>query len=171
VLTSDGISESTAREIYQRIYVHRFITGSPQLTGLYPNREVISVEACSPEGWTISVQHNDPASMLEIIEADVIIWATGFRPARMDFLAPLHPHLEREADEYRVDADFAARWNSPADRNLFLQNAVRGQRGLADPNLSLNAWRSQRIVDRILGVRSREQDPAFVEWSPKTGAH
>ncbi len=170
VLTSDGISEATAREIYQRIYVHRFITGAPQLTGLYPNREVVSVEPCSPEGWSISVRHNDPASCLEIFEADVIIWAAGFRPAPMDFLAPLQPRLERENDEYQVDADFAACWDGPADRNLFLQNAARGQRGLADPNLSLNAWRSQRIVDRIRGVRSRDQHPAFIEWSPKTGA-
>ena len=170
VLTSDGISESTAREIYQQIYVHRFITGAPQLTGLYPNREVVSVEACSPDGWSISVQHNDLAGGLEIFEAEVIIWATGFQPARMDFLAPLEQRLAREDDEYQVDADFAANWDGPADRNLFLQNAVRTQRGLADPNLSLTAWRSQRIVDRIRGVRSRGQDPAFVEWSPKTGA-
>ncbi|OHV56816.1 SidA/IucD/PvdA family monooxygenase [Pseudofrankia sp. BMG5.36] len=171
VLTSDGISEATARRIYQQVYVHRFITGAPQLAGLYPNREVVSVEACSPDGWSISAQHNDLAGGLEIFEADVIIWATGFRPARMDFLAPLEGRLEREGDEYRVDADFAARWDGPADRNLFLQNATRAQRGLAEVNLSLNAWRSQRIVDRIRGVRARAQDPAFVEWSPKTGAH
>jgi lysine N6-hydroxylase len=170
VLTSDGISPATAREIYQRIYLHRFVTGAPQLTGLYPNREVVSVEACSPEGWSISVQHNDPAGGLEIFEADVIVWATGFRPARMEFLAPLERRLEREGEEFQVDADFAARWDGPPERNLFLQNAARRQRGLADPNLSLNAWRSQRIVDRIRGVRGRGQDPAFIEWSSKIGA-
>jgi lysine N6-hydroxylase len=77
--------------------------------------------------------------------------------------------MEREHDEYRIDADFAAQWDGPADRSLFLQNAARNQRGLADPNLSLNAWRSERIADRIRSRRRHEQKAAFVEWSPKNG--
>lgn len=168
LLTSDGISEATVREIYQRLYVHRYVTGSPQLAGLYPNREVVGVDACPPDGWSLAVRHNDPSGGLEIFEADVIVWATGFVPAKTAFLAPLEDRLEREGDEYRIDQDYAICWDGPVNRCLFLQNGARRQRGLADPNLSLNAWRSQRIADRIRGVRSREQDTAFVEWSPKT---
>lgn len=168
-LTSDGISEATVREIYQRLYVHRYVTGSPQLAGLYPNREVVAVDACSPDGWSLSVRHNDPVGGLEIFEADVVVWATGFVPARTSFLAPLEERLEREGDEYRIDQDYAIYWDGPPDRCLFLQNGARKQRGLSDPNLSLNAWRSQRIADRIRGTCGREQDAAFVEWSPKTG--
>ena len=169
VLTSDGISEATVREIYQRMYVHRYVTGSPQLAGLYPNREVVSVDACPPDGWSLSVRHNDPAGGLEIFDVDVIVWATGFFPARTEFLAALEQRLEREGDEYRIDQDYAICWDGPADRSLFLQNAARKQRGLAEANLSLNAWRSQRIIDRIRGTRGPRQDDAFVEWSPKTG--
>ena len=51
-----------------------------------------------------------------------------------------------------------------------MQNAARGQRGLADPNLSLNAWRSQRIADRIGTVASNEQLASFIEWSSKPPA-
>ena len=43
MLTSDGISESTLREIYQRTYVHRFVDGVADLIGLFPNREVTHV--------------------------------------------------------------------------------------------------------------------------------
>lgn len=169
VLTSDGISEATVREIYQRLYVHRYVTGSPQLGGLYPNREVVGVDACPPDGWSISVQHNDPAGGMEIFETDVVVWASGFVAARTEFLATLEQRLEREGDEYRIDQDYAICWDGPPDRCLFLQNGARKQRGLADPNLSLNAWRSQRIADRIRGTRGREQDETFVVWSPKTG--
>ncbi|MCP3767414.1 MULTISPECIES: lysine N(6)-hydroxylase/L-ornithine N(5)-oxygenase family protein [unclassified Streptomyces] len=170
VLTSDGISESTLREIYQRIYVHRFVDGNPDMIGLHPNREVVGVEPGTAGGWVVGVRHNDEHDVPEQFDADVIVWATGFRPASMDFLAPIAGRLERDGGELRVDEDYAVRWDGPADRSIFVQNGVRGQRGLADPNLSLNAWRSQRIADRIRGVRGDEQLASFIEWSTKAGA-
>ncbi|MGD3109647.1 lysine N(6)-hydroxylase/L-ornithine N(5)-oxygenase family protein [Streptomyces sp. YGL11-2] len=168
VLSSDGISESTLREIYQRIYLHRFVDGNPDLVELYANREVTGVEAGSAGGWDLSVRHNDEPDSLEHFDTDVIVWATGFRPAAMDFLAPIADRLERDGDELRIDEDFAVRWDGPADRSVFVQNAARAQRGLADPNLSLNAWRSQRIADRLRGARTVDQLASFIEWGTKT---
>ncbi len=169
VLTSDGISESTLREIYQRAYVHRFVDNSVDLFALYPNREVVQVTE-DGTGWDLTIAHNDLPDVIEHVEVDVIIWATGFRPARMDFLAPLAHRLEREGDEYRIDESFAVVWDGPPDRNIFVQNGARQQRGLADPNLSLVAWRAQRIVDRLRGVRTDRQTPSFIEWDAKLPA-
>lgn len=166
VLTSDGISESTLREIYQRIYVHRFIDGQADLMALYPNRQVTSVDPAD-EGWKMTVESNDHPGSAEHLDADVIVWATGFRPSPMHFLDPIASRLEREGVELRVDADFAVRWDGPADRNIFLQNATRGQRGLADPNLSLVAWRSQRIADRLRQIRGNDQLAGFIDWAMK----
>ena len=94
-------------------------------------------------------------------------WATGFRTARMDFLEPIDHRLEREGDEYKIDNSFAVQWDGPPDHNIFMQNAARQQRGLPDANLSLIAWRSQRILDRIRGVRTEHQKASFIEWSVK----
>jgi lysine N6-hydroxylase len=170
ILTSDGISGSTLREIYQRAYVHRFVHGATDLFALYPNREVTQVTAANGDGWDLTLAHNDIEDMVEHVEADVIVWATGFRPARMDFLAPIAHRLEREGDEYKVDENFAVVWDGPPDRSIFAQNAARQQRGLADPNLSLTAWRAQRIVDRLRGVRTENQTASFIEWSAKRPA-
>lgn len=170
ILTSDGISESTLRSVYQNIYLHRFVNGNPDLVGLHPNREVAEVAPATAGGWDVAVRHNDEPGAIEHFEADVIVWATGFRPAGTDFLAPIADRLERNGDELRIDEDFAVRWDGPADRNIFVQNAAREQRGLADPNLSLNAWRSQRITDRLCGVRSDDQLASFIEWSSKAGS-
>ncbi|MCX4970966.1 lysine N(6)-hydroxylase/L-ornithine N(5)-oxygenase family protein [Streptomyces sp. NBC_00654] len=167
VLTSDGISESTLREIYQRCYEHRFIHRNEDLVALLPNRGVTDVTGDESGGWTIEMDHNDKPDTAENVDVDVIVWATGFRPAPTDFLEPLAGRLEHEGDEYRIDQDFAVQWDGPQDRRIFMQNASRGQRGLADPNLSLTAWRSRRIFDRIVGVGSDEQLPSFVEWSAK----
>jgi lysine N6-hydroxylase len=167
ILTSDGISEATLRLIYQRIYTRRFIEGDADLVALYPNREVTAVAPAQAGAWNLTLAHHDRDGVSENIELDVVIWATGYRPAPMSFLDPIAARLEREGEEYKVDDSFAVRWDGPADHHIFLQNAVRGQRGLADPNLSLNAWRSQRILDRLRGVRTEHQLDSLIEWMTK----
>lgn len=166
ILGSDGISEHTLRQIYQRLYILRFIDNTLPAVSLMPSRTVRQISRDSNQ-WILVANHS-PNNHQEIVRADVVIWATGFRTARMDFLAPLQPRFEREEDEYRIDADFAVVWDGPADRRIFLLNAARHQRGLADPNLSLTAWRSQRVIDRIRGVRRARapQLPSFIAWSP-----
>ncbi|MFI6303180.1 lysine N(6)-hydroxylase/L-ornithine N(5)-oxygenase family protein [Amycolatopsis thailandensis] len=166
VLTSDGISESTLREIYQRCYARRFVDGADDLFALLPNRTVTDVKA-DHDAWDLTVAGNDDPGLIEHVESDFVVWATGYRPATADFLSPLEAKLAREGEEYNVDKDFAIRWDGPRDRCVFLQNGVRDQRGLADPNLSLVAWRSQRIMDRLLGVHSNEQLEPFIDWAGK----
>lgn len=167
LLTSDGISMATLREIYRRSYVHRFVHGCQDLLAFLPNREVVAVTEGAARCWEITVTSNDNPSVVETIEADVIVWATGYRSAAMDFLAPIEKRLERLDSEYRIDENFAIKWDGPPDRNIFVHNAAREQRGLADPNLSLIAWRSQRIVDRLRGTRTDDQLASFIEWSAK----
>lgn len=170
ILSSDGISESTLHDIYQRAYLHRFVEGNVDLVGLYPNRDVTEVSTGVYGDWQVSARHNDHPGATELFEADIVIWATGFRPTQMDFLDPIADRLERDGDEFRIDEDYAVHWDGPDDRRVFVQNAARGQRGLADPNLSLNAWRSQRIADRLSKVSGNEQLPSFIEWSTKPRA-
>ncbi len=167
ILTSDGISEATLRQIYQRIYTRRFIDGYADLVALYPNRTVIDLCGDPATVWKLGLAHNEHNSAREVVELDVVIWATGYRPSPLTFLAPIESRLEREGDEYKIDDSFAVVWDGPTENNIFLQNAARGQRGLADPNLSLNAWRSQRILDRLRGVRTEHQLESFIEWMSK----
>jgi lysine N6-hydroxylase len=165
LLSSDGISEATLRQIYQRAYIHRFVDGSPDLIALYPNSEATAVNRSrSNGGWDLTLTNSGHQHDIEL---DVIVWATGFRPARLDFLGPIEHRLEREGEEYKIDQSFAVQWDGPPDHHIFLQNAARQQRGLADSNLSLVAWRSQRILDRLRGVRTENQLASFIEWSVK----
>ena len=168
LLTSDGISESTLRAIYQRIYTHRYIQHRPDLVALYPHRNLVGLEPSpSSAGYELTLTHGQHPDLVENLDTDVIVFATGFRPSSMSFLAPLAGRLHTEDDEYLIDEHYAVQWDGPADHHLFLQNATRGQRGLADPNLSLLAWRSQRILDRLSGTASDQQDPSFIEWATK----
>lgn len=164
ILTSDGISETTLRFIYQQIYTQCFINGNTGVVALYPNRQVTYVTPVTNGACHLTLANNEHPDAAENIELDVVIWATGFVPAPMDFLDPIKARLEREGDEFKVDNSFAVQWDGPEDHNIFVQNAARGQRGLADPNLSLNAWRSQRILDRLRGIRSQPHVNSFIEW-------
>ncbi len=167
ILTSDGISEATLRQIYQRIYTRRFIDGYPDLVALYPDRTVIDVTSAPAKAWNLTLAHNEHVGVRESVELDVVVWATGYLPAPMTFLDPLRPRLAREGDEYKIDDSFAVLWDGPSENNIFLQNAARGQRGLADVNLSLNSWRSKRILDRLRGIRTEPQHDSFIEWMTK----
>ncbi len=167
ILTSDGISEATLRSIYQRMYTRRFLDGYADLVALYPNRSVTEITSAPARAWNLALAHNEHDAARENVELDVVIWATGYRPAPLTFLSPISSRLERDGEEFKIDDNFAAIWDGPAGNNIFFQNAARGQRGLADPNLSLNAWRSQRILDRLRGVRTEQQHDSFIEWVTK----
>lgn len=167
ILASDGISEKTIREIYQRLYVLHFIEDVPDVAALMPGR---TVERVGYDGrqWVLSMTHH-AANIEEPVYADVVIWATGFHGARMPFLEPIASRLDYDENEIRIDANFAAVWDGPPDRRIFLLNAARRQRGLAEPNLSLVAWRSQRVIEALLsgaGSTRPAQIPSFVTWPP-----
>jgi lysine N6-hydroxylase len=168
ILTSDGISESTLREIYQQIYTHHYIHERPDLIALYPNRQLTgTAENPAGAGYELTLSHGQHPDLIEHLDSDVLIFATGFAPHPMPFLQPLRDRLCREDGEYQVDAHYAVLWDGPPDHHLFLQNATRTQRGLADPNLSLLAWRSQRILDSLSNTNTTPQDPSFIEWATK----
>jgi lysine N6-hydroxylase len=168
LLTSDGISDSTLRAIYQQLYQLQFIEGSAHRFGLMPNRTVTAADRVG-DCWELSLRHNDESEQSHCVAVNAVVWATGFRPASRMFLEPLLDRIETENGEFRLDEDYAAVWDGPRDRNIFVQNAARGQRGLPDINLSLNAWRAGRITDRLRGRRYEEAVASFIQWSAKNG--
>lgn len=165
VLTSDGISDRTLRDIYQAVYRNRFIDRPTPVVSLRPGRTVTGFGR-EADGWTLTGVHHDSGTH-EVHGCDVVVWATGLRPGPTDFLAPIEHRIEHEGDELRIDEGFAVVWDGPPDRRIFRLNGARRQRGLADPNLSLLAWRSQCVIDRIRGVcRTDTLEPSFVSWAP-----
>ena len=168
LLTSDGISESTLRAIYQQIYTHHYIHQRPDLIALYPHRELTGItENPAGAGYELALRHGQHPDLTEYLDSDILIFATGFTAHPMPFMEPLRHRLQHENGEYQIDDHYAVVWDGPSDHRLFLQNASRLQRGLADPNLSLLAWRSQRILDSLTNTNTTPQNPSFIEWATK----
>ncbi|CCV09299.1 putative AMINO-ACID MONOOXYGENASE PROTEIN [Mesorhizobium metallidurans STM 2683] len=147
MLASEGISENALRAVYQALYRHAF---------LEPNRCEITLRlGCTVShcinvgaGHRLTLQH--AVEEVEEVTADIVVLATGYENAVPGFLEPIADRLENIDNELAIRDGFSVFWDGPRDRRIFVHNPSVGQGGLADPNLTLLAWRARRILDSLL---------------------
>ncbi|MBX9770614.1 MAG: hypothetical protein K2X29_04545, partial [Candidatus Obscuribacterales bacterium] len=62
--------------------------------------------------------------------------------------------------------DFSIQWDGPAQNKIYVQNAARHSHGVADPNLSLMAWRSATIINSVAGqdIYDLEGESSGMNW-------
>lgn len=150
VLTSDGLSLSTINAIYRRLYTLRHIEGSGADIELLPNRDVIQVDR-QQDGFRLIVRNGFDGG-IEIVFADILVLATGYRFKLPDAIAPLRDRISVDRNERLILADdYSAAWDGPRQNRIFALNAGRYSHGIADSQLSLMAWRSATIVNSLLG--------------------
>lgn len=147
-LASDGISESLLRDIYQRLYHLDLVTGAPVRHRLLAGRRV--VDLTRDGGRLTAILHDEDGNRVECCTADVVVFCTGYRSSLPEFLEPLRPKLVDERG-MQIERDYSLVWDGPNDLRIYVQNAAEATHGIADPNLSLAAWRSARIVNSIAG--------------------
>ncbi|AKE97345.1 SidA/IucD/PvdA family monooxygenase [Cronobacter sakazakii] len=145
-MTSDGVTCESLLAIYRAMY-HRFeVLREKPWAQLLPSRSVTRVTP-QAQGQRLSLRHHLDGGQ-ETLDTDVVIFATGYRPARPAFLAPLAHRLELDEREgFRVNTDFTLAWNGPGANHLFAVNAGMHSLGIAEPQLSLMAWRAARILN------------------------
>lgn len=163
-LAGDGISVEIIREIYQRLYVAQCLE-SRDPAALMPNREVVALEP-GTGGWLLTAR-NGLTGTLETIAADVVILATGFAGAFPDCLGRLAERIRFDAQgRFRLSAAFAVEWDGPPANRIYAQNLGRYSHGIAEPQLSVMAWRGATIVNDLLGRPAYDTDdaPDLVAW-------
>lgn len=112
-----------------------------------PSRSVTALTRLQ-NGQRLTLQHHLDGGR-EQLESDVVIFATGYRAAQPAFLAPLSHRLHLDADEaFHINNDFTLEWDGPQSNRLFAVNAGMHRLGIAEPQLSLMAWRAARILNR-----------------------
>lgn len=147
-LASDGIDADTLTQLYRRFYALDFLEEPRLQYRLLPGHRLMALTR-RPDGLQ-AVAERDGGGR-EVVQADVVVLCTGFSYATPACLAPLAGRIRRTDDGYRVGPDFSIDWAGPPDRPIYLQNAARHSHGIADPNLSLAAWRSAVIVNSVCG--------------------
>lgn len=165
-LASDGISESTLRDIYRRLYYLDLARPGEVRHHLRP---ACHVEALKPDGdrFVALVKELDGTGFFEV-SADVVVFCTGYRGGMPDYLADLDPKPHRDGDLLSVGRDYRLAWAGPESLSIYVQNAAEHSHGIADPNLSLSAWRSARIINSIYGrqVYDTEREQSTSKFGP-----
>jgi len=146
-LTSDGISSDLLERICRQIYELEFLDGAGRVVALYPNHEM---EGMYPNRDGYSLMIRDKLKGLgETLNVDVLILCTGAQYRRPKFLDPIIGRLNCGPDGYVIREDYSIEWDGPRHLNIYVQNGAKHTRGVADPNLSLMAWRSATIINSM----------------------
>jgi len=166
-LASDGVSMSTLEAIYRRLYELKFLTESRCRADLRPGRELEGLDRTAT-GWRLSIRHEHTRAV-ELVDADAVVLATGYEQSLPACLEPCQHLVHRDHGDLVVNPDFSIACDGPPGSRIYVQNGARGQRGIADPNLSLLAWRSAKIANSIVGwvLYDVELEDSLVSWDPR----
>lgn len=145
VLTSDGVSEATLRQIYQHNY-DVMLQGLPNPVTLLPGRDVV---AAHRDGSGLTLTCDEPGGRATYSARHAVV-AAGREPAPLPFDDGLRELIEfDDRGEPIVEADYSLRWSGPLGHRIFAQNRAPSVHGLADKNLSLLATRSATIINSL----------------------
>lgn len=166
-LAGNGISEHLLGRIYRRLYELDYLTPNRLDYVLRPSCELVGA---GREGDLIRVALQDTTTgRSDALLADVVILATGYRHVLPEVIRPL-----LEADGFadaETNFDYSLRWPGADAGRIYLQNGAERTHGIADPNLSLAAWRSAVIINSVLGREVYRTDGhGSVLWGPSTVA-
>ncbi|ESZ56541.1 SidA/IucD/PvdA family monooxygenase [Mesorhizobium sp. L103C131B0] len=168
LLAGDGASTSTLKAIYRQLYTLRHLSEETTAVNMTPHREVLNVTREGSEYRLIMRNGFDGA--IETRTVDAVVLATGYAFAIPDCMAPLTNRIALdERGHYRLNASFEVEWDGPDDRRIYALNAGRLSHGIAEPQLSLMAWRSAKIVNSLLGRAQFDLDlpDPPVAWSSR----
>ena len=164
-LASDGISLALLQSIHQRLYEQRIITPKSTMPIIMSSTELLDLHL-SDKGVSLQIGHED-SNRVHNVEVDAVILCTGYEYRVPEFLALLINRFDFHDSKPRLQRDFSVHLKSgDSDRKLYLQNAGRHTRGVADPNLSLTSWRSATILNSIFGreIFDLHDKSAMMSW-------
>jgi lysine N6-hydroxylase len=147
-LASDGISQSLLERIYDRLYDLEFLEPAGRRARLIPDQEVVGLRTGSP-GCNLELRNRFGGRLT--VHADVIVLGTGSSYALPEAMRPVADRLSWDRDGFTVRPDYSIEWDGPPQLRIYAQDAAKHMRGVADPNLSLMAWRSAIIANSLLG--------------------
>lgn len=149
-LAGNGIAPSLLQQLYRRLYEIEFLEHRGKGCHFHLGQEMVDISRTGNE-WLITVRDCAGRRPPHVLVADAIILSTGWEYTFPEFLSPLRDRISWGRDGFAVRSDFSLEWDGPDDRRIYVQNAARMTHGIAEPNLSIMAWRSATIINSMLG--------------------
>ncbi len=145
-LTSDGITQEFVDAIYNKLYELKYLHPEETTFELASDHNLLSVEE-NGKSYNIKSFDQDLNEYRQNI-VDIIILATGYRSNIPSFLETL---LGNQSKDWSINFDYSINWQHSKTNKIFIQNACKNTHGVADPNLSLAAWKNSLIVNSLAG--------------------
>ena len=165
-LASDGIHEGLLKQLYQQLYQMEFLEQVEPFWNLCPSTKMTRAEHCDDRGCYKLTVNNLLTDRTRELDVDVVILCTGFGTTLPSFLDNIIDRVALDNGNFIVNEDFSIKWDGPEECKIYVQNNAQSARGIADPNLSLTAWRSSMISNSLLG-RERFKtkfDSSVLSW-------
>lgn len=152
-LSSDGITPTYLEELYRELYDQCYLQENQNFLQIFPHRHLLEIE---PHDRTYVAQVvNHFTKQTELFEADVVILATGFKQALPEAIEGLHELVDKDHQgRPLIDLNFQVQTKQTTNAGLFAMNLARHTIGISEPQVSLMAWRSAQILNRILGCET-----------------
>ncbi|MBF6212364.1 SidA/IucD/PvdA family monooxygenase [Nocardia puris] len=145
-----GISSDTLERLHDLLYRRQLLEKLPPVQ----LRNGVAVEGLDTLGdgrLRIRGKHLDTGARLAHT-ADLVIAATGYRPRKTDFLAPVADRLRRDSrGRPVVEANHAVAADEALSGRIFVANAEAHAVGVSAPNLDIGAVRNAKILNSVLG--------------------
>ncbi|MBX9722838.1 MAG: SidA/IucD/PvdA family monooxygenase, partial [Candidatus Obscuribacterales bacterium] len=165
-LASDGISLSLLEQIYQRLYFLECIEKREKIVDFIPGHKLEQIEK-SGESYKLVLSRSNDSDDTVVIDADIIILATGYKWQLPAYLGGLNDRIPLDENgNFLVNKDYSIEWDGPDQHRIYVQNGARHSHGVADPNLSLMAWRSATIINSIAEsqVYDLDGESSAMDW-------
>lgn len=147
-MASDGNTPEYLDLLYNDLYQIKLVHKDPRTINLYASQRLTKIEKM-PGGFRCHVW-DDFEQKETSHETDIIVLATGFQTRLPPFMETLIPDFQlNEKNEFSIQKDFSLNWRHQTTNKIFVQNLSRSQHGIADPQLSLAAWRSATILNSL----------------------
>ena len=144
--SSDAILAPLLLAIYRRLYELDYLSARDVGYRLLVDRTLAEI-APDGDGWTVVTE--GPGAR-EVMYADVVVLATGFKFERPPLLEPILDRIELdEQGRFVMNEDFSLAWDGDPVNRIYAHNAALHSHGWIDPNFAGMAWRSAVIANSL----------------------
>lgn len=149
-MASDGNTPDYLQELYEELYMARNYGADIAPFEILPMRRLTGMEK-RDGGLKLSLQ-NILGQTQELMGADIVILATGFKSRLPKVLDGVLEHLEIDSQNRPIiKNDYQLGTKFSAENRIYAMNLSRFHHGIADPQISMMAWRSATIINSLLG--------------------
>lgn len=149
-LASDGNTPEYLEALYNDLYQLKSIQNDTREIEILPYRRMESMKSRAG-GFELGIQ-NRFYQKSEVMNADIVILATGFESVIPPLLNPIKHLISFDMNgRFNFNSDFSLKWKGEEKNKIFALNFSRHGHGIAEPQTSLMAWRSATVLNSLTG--------------------